>query len=114
MEQSQKSQWLAVIAFCIAVGYVVAFAKLFLAGLWVADLHGHPLVADFLAPYAAGRMALQGHAAAAYNPWTHHAVQTALMSHGFKGGLAWLYPPQFYFVVAPLAALPYTAAFLLW
>jgi arabinofuranan 3-O-arabinosyltransferase len=110
----RASRRLAAIGFGIATGCAGALAGMFQAGLWIVDGNGRPLIDDFLAPYAAGRMALEGQAAFAYNPWIHHAVETRLVGHGFTGGLAWPYPPQFFLVTAPLALLPYTAAFLIW
>jgi arabinofuranan 3-O-arabinosyltransferase len=117
MDQSpsnRAARWLAVIGVGLVIGLAAALFQLFRAGLWIADSHGRPLIDDFIAPYSAGRMALQGDSAFAYRPWIHHAVETALVGHGFTGGLAWPYPPQLFLVMAPLALLPYTAAFLIW
>jgi hypothetical protein len=72
------------------------------------------MVIDFLAPFTAGRMALDGRALAAYDAQVHHAAEAALVGHPFSGGLAWPYPPHFFFVTALLALLPYTLAFIAW
>lgn len=98
----------------IALGYAASLALLFARHLWILDAAGRPLVIDFLAPFAAGRMALEGRALAAYDPLVHHAAEAALVGHAFSGGLAWPYPPHFFFVTATLALLPYSAAFLVW
>jgi hypothetical protein len=59
-------------------------------------------------------MALDGHAAGAYDWGQHHAVQQ--LTHGradipFYG---FHYPPLFLLVAAPLAALPYVPALMIW
>jgi hypothetical protein len=108
------SRRIPVVAFGIAAGYAVSLVLMFIRHQWILDAGGRPSVVDFLAPFAAGRMALEGHALAAYDPQLHHAAETVLVGPSFTGGLAWPYPPHFFFVTAALALLPYTAAFLVW
>jgi hypothetical protein len=57
-------------------------------------------------------MALDGHAAAAYDWKMHWAVQK--QTHGIDLFYPWSYPPVFLLVTAALAVLPYLPAFLLW
>jgi hypothetical protein len=57
-------------------------------------------------------MALDGHAAAAYDWKAHWTVQK--QTHGVDLFYPWSYPPVFFLVTAALAALPYLPAFLLW
>lgn len=59
-------------------------------------------------------MALNGHAAAAYDWPVMHAFQQQLMGHAWKGYLGWGYPPLFFCIAIPLALVPYTASFLIW
>src|SRR5215469_9724362 len=96
-----------VAAFGIAAGYAASLGLMFARHQWVADASGRPIVIDFLAPFTAGRMALEGRALAAYDANIHHAAEIALVGHAFSGGLAWPYPPHFFFVTAALALLPY-------
>ena len=99
-----------------AIGFAyLAQLGLMLAGHgWIADASGHPLAQDFLSFWSAGRMALNGHAAAAYDWPAMHAFQQQLMGHAFKGYLGWAYPPLFFLIAIPLALIPYIASFLIW
>jgi len=78
---------------------------------WLVDAHGHPLVNDFVSFWSAGKLALQGHPLAAYDPHLRHAAEIATVGHPFRDLLGWWYPPLFLFVAAALACLPYAAAF---
>lgn len=74
---------------------------------------GNPIANDLLVVYGAGRMALEGRAADAYDLEALSAVQRAVAG-GPVGGLPWPYPPTFLLAAAPLAALPWPAAIALW
>jgi hypothetical protein len=56
---------------------------------------------------AAGRLVLDGHAAAAYDWTLHREVEVNAVGHEFEGYYGWHYPPTFLFVAAALASLPY-------
>lgn len=71
-----------------------------------------PAERDFLSFWAAGVLAWQGNAAAAYDVAAHKAVQSALLP--FQGILPFVYPPAFLLVLGPLGALPYPAAMAAW
>jgi hypothetical protein len=75
------------------------------------DSRGYPLVNDFVSFWSAGRLVLQGHPLAAYDPHLRHAAEIATVGHPFKDEIGWWYPPLFLFVAAALAYLPYAAAF---
>jgi alpha-1,2-mannosyltransferase len=82
---------------------------------WIAlsdsfiDRNGKPIGTDFSSFYAAGSLALEGHAADAYTPATHYAREQR--EFGEKTPyFSWNYPPVFLLVAAPLAALPYPLA----
>jgi hypothetical protein len=100
------------------IGVALAYGGLLLwfgfTGRWITDATGAPRVWDFLPVYVAGRMALRGQAAGAYDLEALHRAQSAFIGHDFPGFLGWHYPPLFLSVAALLALLPYTAAFLLW
>ena len=77
------------------------------------DGAGRLLGLDFSALWAAGAAGLAGDWVASYD----FAAFMAHMRHLFgdkAAGLLWAYPPLFYFVVAPLAMLPYGAALTVW
>jgi hypothetical protein len=103
-----------VAALGIAAGYAASLALMLVRHQWILDANGRPIVIDFLAPFTAGRMALEGHALAAYDAHVHHVAEAALVGHAFSGGLAWPYPPHFFFVTAALALLSYPVAFFAW
>jgi len=73
--------------------------------------YGLPVGGDFTAFWAAGHLANQGHAAAA---WDQRALNEFIARfHGVEFGTAWIYPPPFLLVAAPLGGLPYLPALLL-
>jgi arabinofuranan 3-O-arabinosyltransferase len=101
-----------------AAGIVFAYGAIalwFLAkGWWIRDLQGRPQVTDFLPVFTAGKLALSGHAATAYDWRAFHGVQAELIGYPFAGFLGWHYPPLYFLVAMALALAPYTAAFLGW
>jgi len=64
--------------------------------------------------WAAGFQALHGEAASVYDPTEHTRIQDLLVVTGQFFYSIWPYPPTFFFILAPLAILPYIAAFLSW
>jgi arabinofuranan 3-O-arabinosyltransferase len=101
---------------CIAliVAHAVYLAASFWQGSWLIAPDGSGLPTDFVNVWAAGRLALAGHAAAAYDWPTHKAMEVVALGHPFAGYFGWHYPPTFLFAAASLALLPYTAAYVLW
>jgi alpha-1,2-mannosyltransferase len=89
-----------------AVGWIAA------SGDFI-DPNGKPIGTDFSSFYAAGSMALEGHAASAYDMAAHYARQQQIFGvHTPYYG--WFYPPFFLFVAAPLALFPYPVALIIW
>lgn len=111
---TESRKLLAVCAASVAAGYIAWLAIQFVSGHWIKDTAGHPLVTDFLAPYAAGDLARTGHAIFAYNGGQQYAAESTIVGHAFSGRLGWPYPPQYFFALAPLAYLSYAQAFLFW
>jgi hypothetical protein len=81
---------------------------------WILAANGRPAVTDYLVFWLAGRSALHGAAATAYDPHFLHAAEVAAAGHAFTGSLPWRYAPHFLFMVGALALLPYLASFLVW
>lgn len=81
---------------------------------WILDASGRPIHTDFTNVYAAGRLVLEGHAAAAYDWNLHYAAENSLVAHSQAEYLGWHYPPPFLLIAGLLATLPYAAAFLVW
>ena len=67
------------------------------------------VLGDFLTFYAGAKLALAGHAAWAYAIPRMLAAERAVVPPAEL--TAWFYPPFFFFVVLPLAALPFFAAY---
>ena len=75
--------------------------------------NGTPLFYDFSAFYQAAGFADAGHAARAYDDGAMLAAEQAAFP-GATLRLPWNYPPTFQLILAPLGALPYVAAWLVW
>ena len=89
--------------------------------LWLAltsrgtlDWLGRPLGTDFSDVWAAGRMALDGHASDVWTWSKHFAVQRSLHGPHLTEFYAWHYPPPFLLVASALATLPYLVALVAW
>ena len=78
------------------------------------DLWGKPLGADFVSFWTASRLAIDGHAALAYDPIAHVALQRSLFPTVHSGYYAFFYPPVFLFICFPLALLPFFPALIVW
>jgi hypothetical protein len=102
------------VAFALIVAHAVYLITAFVQGIWVIAPNGSGIDSDFVNVWAAGKLALQGNAPAAYDWPTHKLVEEAAVGHPFEGYYGWHYPPPFLFAARALATIPYTTAFLLW
>jgi len=100
------------ISVTLVVAQAVFLAGSYLKGTWLVAPGGGGVEADFVNVWAAGKLALSGHPALAYDWPTHKLAEVAALGHPFDGYYGWHYPPTFLFVAATLALLPYAAAFL--
>ncbi len=100
--------------FALCVINVAALAAFLVNGDWLVDAQGHGAAVDFVNVWAAGRLVLEGHAAAAYDWAVQKPIEDAAVGYGFTGSYGWHYPPPFLAVAALLALLPYAASFLAW
>jgi hypothetical protein len=73
------------------------------------DRNGKPIGTDFSSFYAAGSLALEGHATDSYTPALHYAREQRQFGETTPY-YSWNYPPVFLLVAAPLALLPYPLA----
>jgi alpha-1,2-mannosyltransferase len=86
---------------------------------WIAisnnlvDRNGKPIGTDFSSFHTAGALALEGNAAAAYDMDAHHTRERQLFGAPTPY-YAWLYPPNFFLLMAPLALLPYPLSLAVW
>jgi alpha-1,2-mannosyltransferase len=92
----------------------LAIATLFVlcAAAAVAFASSGTLVADFLSYWAAGKLALGGHPASAYDIARHHAVEAQAVSGA--GLLPFAYPPPFLLALVPFGLLRFWIALAAW
>ncbi|HUD50569.1 glycosyltransferase family 87 protein [Parvibaculum sp.] len=84
-------------------------------GLWLVDLNGAPAPLDFSAFWAAGRLAVEGKAALAYDWGALRAIVEAASGRSFAAAhYPIFYPPVFFFFVAPLGWFSYFDAAVIW
>ncbi len=89
---------------------LVGLASLMILGFAYAEAMSET-GSDFLAFWGAGQIVAGGDPAAAYDLARQQSVQTAT---GSKGWFAFVNPPPFLFVTAPLGLLPFPIAWPLW
>lgn len=102
------------ISFVLAVVTLAYFPTAYLTHLWIFDADGRGIPTDFVNVWAAGRLALEGHPAQAWDWDIQKQVELALLKQDFAGHFAWHYPPPFLFVASFLAQFPYAVAFIGW
>src|SRR5580704_17333431 len=98
------------IGLTLALGSLIVLGGTFLKGDFLLDAGGRPIANDFVDVYAAGRLALDGDPAAAYDWPTHKQAEVRALGHNFKDYYGWHYPPTFLFAAAALATLPFVLA----
>ncbi len=101
---------------CIGL-FVINASFLFAAWIshwWVYDSHGLGIPTDFVNVWSAGRLALDGHPAQAWDWDIQKQVQVLVLGQTYPGNFAWHYPPPFLFVARFLAHFPYGVAFIGW
>ena len=98
----------------ILLGLQVFGLLFFIAGTHGAfgPMPSPPTTTDFASFYTAGRLANQGRAGDAYDAASHGQAEAAVIAPGVAEK-RFLNPPVFLLVCAPLARLPYLAAFVL-
>ena len=89
---------------------LVGLASLMILGFAWREAMG-PTGSDFLAFWGAGKAVAAGDPAAAYDLAVQQRVQTGA---GSKGWFAFVNPPPFLFLAAPLGLLPFALAWPLW
>jgi hypothetical protein len=100
-------RWYRVVA--TALCFVLAYYYIY--GLWRSINHAPSL--DFVSYWAAGRIALAGHPAGAYNDALHYAVERTVSTLN-EGVQPFPYPPPFLLMVAPFALVAFPVAFGIW
>jgi alpha-1,2-mannosyltransferase len=94
----------------LLVAYIATIVVLLATARGIVDTAGRPIGTDFANVYAAGKLALAGEPAQAYDWPAHHEMQKRISGREDIGYFGWHYPPAFLIVATALAALPYLAA----
>jgi len=113
-DRAQLARAVQLVCFALAVAHLVYLIEAYRDGIWLVAPDGNGFPTDFVNVWAAGKLALTGHAAAAYDWPTHKLAEESAVGHGFDGYYGWHYPPTFLFVAAGLSLLPYTIANAVW
>ncbi len=108
------ARMIRVIGLSLALGYLVMLSGTNFKGEFLTDAQRQPIANDFVNVVAAGRLALAGNAAAAYDWPVHKKEEVRAVGHDFDDYYGWHYPATFLFVAAALATLPYLAAAIGW
>ena len=111
---AKKLQWFAK---NMAIAYLAIWGLMVMTGPGLVDSQGRPKGTDYLALYAAGRMAVRDAAASAYSMKDLHKERMSVIpkiAPKKLGVSVWPYPPPYFFVAAPLAMLPYLLGYVLW
>lgn len=103
---------LTLFGLCVANAMYLVVALLH--GTLLLGPDGLPIATDFVNVWAGGRHVFDANPAAAYDLAAHRAAAVAALGHDFDGAYPWVYPPTFFFAAALLAALPLTAAHVVW
>ncbi len=110
--------WMAVLLVALASSLIYLGPS-----LWQTWTHDGPTLVnpagfvtghDFVAFYAASKAVLGGDAAMVYDRDFMMAAQIEIVGTSDIGYLAFMYPPTYLLLVAPLATLPYFPALALW
>ena len=102
------------VCFVLAVINASFFPAAYVSHGWIYDENGLGIPTDFVNVWAAGKMALAGHPALAWDWDLQKKIELDLLRQDFVGYFAWHYPPPFLFVASLLAKFPYAAAFIGW
>jgi hypothetical protein len=102
------------ICFALIVAHAVYLAASYWQGVWIVEPNGQGSASDFVNVWAAGKLALQGLGASAYDWPAHKAMEAIAVGHDFDGYFGWHYPPTFLFAAVTLALIPYAQAYALW
>ena len=100
--------------FVLCMLNAVYFPVAWFSHAWIYNSAGLGIPVDFVNVWAAGRLALDGTPALAYDWDIQKKIELAVLGQDFPGYFAWHYPPPFLFVASFLAQFPYAVAFIGW
>jgi len=89
-------------------------AAMYFGHAWLFDADGRLIDIDYLNVWAAGKLALEGHPALAWDWTIHKQVQVELLGRDYVGEYSWHYPPPFLFVAFVWAHFSYATGLAGW
>src|SRR5690348_15472141 len=103
--------WIFLAVYAVLIGWLILESPRFI------DPDGKPVGTDFISFWSAGKLALNGEAAAAYDYTRHYEVERQALP--WAAGqqppyFAFAYPPLFLMIAVALALLPYGLSLALW
>jgi glycosyl transferase family 87 len=98
----------------LAAFNAAVIVAMYLDHAWLFDAEGHLIHTDYINVWAAGRLALEGHPALAWDWAIHKQVQVDLLGRDYAGEYSWHYPPPFLFVAMVLAHFSYAVGLVVW
>ncbi len=113
-ERAAIPRALQTICFALFVINASFLLAAWLSHWWVYDANGLGIPTDFVNVWSAGRLALDGHPAQAWDWDIQKQVQVVVLGQTYPGNFAWHYPPPFLLVAMFLAQFPYGVAFVGW
>jgi hypothetical protein len=100
--------------FALFVLNLLLIPALYVMHFWIFDADGRGIPTDFVNVWSAGKLALEGHPALAWDWDIQKQLQVVILGQSYVGNFAWHYPPPFLFVAAFLAQFPYGIALAGW
>jgi hypothetical protein len=104
---------IAILLVAIGIIYLVMGGVRYLTGDGLLTWDGAPIAPDFLQYYVASEFLHDGRPEAAYVPEHLFAAERAIVGPTIPNG-HFTYPPTYFFMLAPLALLPYLGALWVW
>jgi hypothetical protein len=98
----------------ILFAYVTFLTTAAVLRYWPVGPDGFAVASDFASFWSAGRLALKGQAAEAYDWAVQKATQVAEIGRDFEGNYPWHNPPHAFFLVLPFGVPSYLLGWLLW
>jgi alpha-1,2-mannosyltransferase len=119
LESLRRGDWLSparirTYSLLLIAGYAIAIIAVLATSHGDVDYAGRPIGSDFSDVWSAGRLALEGAPASAYDPAAQYAAQQLAFHRTDIPYYGWAYPPFFLMVASALALLPYAAALAVW
>jgi arabinofuranan 3-O-arabinosyltransferase len=105
---------LHLVLFALCVANIAWLIAMYAGGNFLFDSAGRPKPVDLVSFWAAGKLALEGKAAAAYDWSIHKQFQNMSVGYDFPGHYNWHNPPTFLFVAVLLASVPFVVSLIAW